>query len=179
MDKLFLNSNLSRISAECGSRGWSRSTSNKYVLAIATGMREGELFALTWNDVDFKGAAVTVSKTLEDIAGQQRTKEPKTRKSRRRIDLPAFSVEVLHEHRKRMLSEGNASGPVFCDRAGGYLRRQNVLRRSLRPLMKAAGVPTIRFHDLRHTSATLLLLAGENPKVVSERLGARRGQHHA
>lgn len=158
-----------------------------YVLAIATGLREGELFALEWTDVDFAGAAVTVQRTLEDIDGHIRVKEPKTRKSRRRVDLPQFAVDALHEHRKAMLAEGHSHCPVFCDTTGGYLRRQNILRRSLRPLVAKANkaaeetaaktgaapevLPSIRFHDLRHTAATLLLLAGENPKVVSERLG--------
>lgn len=70
-----------------------------------------------------------------------------------------------------MLAEGHVTGPVFCDTTGSYPRRSNVTRRSYQPLMKAAKVPQIRFHDLRHTHATLLLLAGENPKAVSERLG--------
>lgn len=142
-----------------------------YVLAIATGMRAGELLGLEWGDVDFENAAVTVQRTLEDIAGHPRVKEPKTRKSRRRIDLPPFAVKALHEHRKAMLAEGYAAAPVFCDSQGGYLRKQNVTRRSFHPAIEKAGVPRIRFHDLRHTAATLLLLAGENPKVVSERLG--------
>jgi integrase len=142
-----------------------------YVLALGTGMREGELFALEWKDVDFPGAAVTVRRTLEEVGGRVRTKEPKTAKSRRRVDLPRFALNALHEHRKCMLSEGNAAAPVFCDQRGGYLRKSNVARRSFRPLMECSGIPRIRFHDLRHTAATLLLSAGENAKVVSERMG--------
>jgi len=142
-----------------------------YVLAVTSGMRSGEMFALEWSEVDFENAAVTVKRTLENIGGRLRPKEPKTRQSRRRIDLPQFAVNALHEHRKRMLAEGHAACPVFCDRDGGYLQRQNVKRRSFDRLIAAAGLPPIRFHDLRHTAATLLLLAGENPKVVSERLG--------
>jgi len=147
-----------------------------YVLAITSGMREGELFALEWMDIDFAENAVTVNRTLENLNGALRVKEPKTKKSRRRIDLPRFAIEALHEHRKAMLAEGHAGGPVFCDTLGGYLRPQNVTRRSFQPIINRANqegedVPLIRFHDLRHTAATLLLLAGENPKVVSERLG--------
>jgi len=138
-----------------------------YVLAIASGMREGELFGLEWSDVDFEAGAVTVNRTLEEISGQFRTKEPKSAKSRRRIDLPRFAVDALHEHRKRMLAEGHATRPVFCDSNGGYLRRPNVARRSFQPIIERAGVPPIRFHDLRHTAATLLLRQGVNPKVVS------------
>ena len=64
------------------------------------------MVALTWTDVDFAGPAITVSKTLEDIAGKPRVKEPKTRKRRRRIDLPTFALEALIKHRKTMMAEG-------------------------------------------------------------------------
>src|SRR5262245_46622723 len=72
-----------------------------------------------------------------------------------------------------MLAEGRdvGSGQVFCDERGGFLRKSNVSRRSFRSVMQRAGLPRIRFHDLRHTAASLLLMAGENVKVVSERLG--------
>jgi integrase len=72
-----------------------------------------------------------------------------------------------------MLAEGNyhAAGPVFCAAEGGWLRKPNFQRRVYRPLQKAAGLPAIRFHDLRHTAATLWLLNDVNVKVVSERLG--------
>ncbi len=142
-----------------------------YVLAVATGMRIGELFALEWSDIDFERAQVTVQRTLEEIGGRLRVKEPKTPNARRKIDLPQFALQALQDHRRRMLAEGHIAGPVFCDTQGGYLRRQNVLRRSFRPLVEAAGVRRLRLHDLRHTAATLLLAAGENAKVVSERLG--------
>ncbi|HTK75455.1 MAG TPA: site-specific integrase, partial [Gemmataceae bacterium] len=62
-------------------------------------------------------------------------------------------------------------GPVFCDTFGGWLRKSNFLRNVFRPLIRRAGVPVRRFHDLRHTSATLLLGLGVHPKVVQERLG--------
>jgi integrase len=84
-----------------------------------------------------------------------------------------YSGQSVSEHRKAMLAEGNyrADAPVFCDTRGGWLRKSNVLRRSFRPILKRAGLPTIRPYDLRHSSATLLLLAGEDSKVVAERLG--------
>jgi integrase len=82
-------------------------------------------------------------------------------------------MEVLAEHRKAMLAEGNyaADKPIFCDTEGGWLRKSNVLRRSFRPILKRAKLPVIRPYDLRHSSATLLLLAGEDTKVVAECLG--------
>ena len=141
-----------------------------YVVALACGVRQGELFALTWADIDLDGAFLTVQRSLEELGGKLRVKEPKTGRGRR-IDLPRFVVRALQDHRRAMLAEGNISGPVFCAPGGGHLRKGNVYRRSFKPLVEAAGVPLIRFHDMRHTSATILLLAGENVKVVSERLG--------
>ena len=97
--------------------------------------------------------------------------EPKTDKGRRRVDLPAFAVAALREHRKRMLAEGHPGPLVFCDSEGKPIRKSNLLRRSFFPLLKEAKVPRIRFHDLRHTAATLLLSQGVHPKIVQERLG--------
>ena len=144
-----------------------------YALWLASAAREGELFALAWTDVDFDGRSVSISKSLEEIDGKHRVKDVKTAKGRRRIALPTFAVDALSEHRRAMLAEGHyrADGPVFCSPDGGFLRRSNVLRRSFQPILKRAGLPIIRPYDLRHTAATLLLLANESPKVVSERLG--------
>ena len=89
-----------------------------------------------------------------------------------RIELSARAVAALHDHRKRALAEGNAASPwVFCNTLGGPLRRSHFHRQDFKPLLKRAGLPDIRFHDLRHTMATLLLSQGEHPKVVQERLG--------
>ena len=70
-----------------------------------------------------------------------------------------------------MLAEGFAAGPVFCNTIGTYLRLSNLTRKSFKPILAAAKLPNVRLYDLRHTCATLLLLADENAKVVSERLG--------
>jgi integrase len=142
-----------------------------YLTALDSGMRPGELFALQWSDLDFDASAVTVTKSLEEIGGALRVKDVKTSKSRRRIDLTRRTVAALHEHRKTMLAAGHAGAPVFCDTDGGYLRIGNVTKRSFQPAVKAAGLGHRRLYDLRHTCATLLLLADVNPKVVSERLG--------
>src|SRR5262249_386584 len=112
-------------------------------------------------------------------------KDTKTGSGRRRIELTPFTLDVLHEHRKRMLAEGQD----FCATDGGFLRKSNFECRSFECVLKRAedqafeeaarlGVdpallPDIRFHDLRHTCATLLLLADVNLKVVSEWLGHR------
>jgi integrase len=144
-----------------------------YVTALESGMRQGELFGLQWPDVDFDGGSLQVQRTLQELRGEFTLKPPKTAAGRRRIELSAFTLAVLNGHRQRMLAEGCdvRTGQVFCDERGGFLRKSNVSRRSFRSIMARAGLPRIRFHDLRHTAATLLLMAGENVKVVSERLG--------
>jgi integrase len=140
-----------------------------YVLALTVGMRQGEMLGLQWADVDLKAGRLSVTHTMTDTG---ELTEPKTAKSRRLVELPAMAVEALWSHKRAMLAEGNAASPfVFCDTQGGYLRRQNVLRRSFRPILKAAELPTIRFHDLRHTAATLMLAEGIHAKVVQEVLG--------
>jgi integrase len=142
-----------------------------FVMAITTGMRQGELFGLMWGDIDVDAGTVFIQRTLEEIDGRFRTKDPKSAKSRRRVELPAVAIEALHEHRKRMFREGHIAGPVFCDHRGGWLRKSNFIRQVFKPMLQKAGLPEVRFHDLRHSHATMLLTLGENPKVVQERLG--------
>jgi integrase len=144
-----------------------------YAFLLDSGAREGEAFALLWSDFDFQGAAVQIMRNLEETAGKLKVKDLKTKKSRRRVTLTGFTMDAIQDHRKAMLAAGlyRPDGKVFCDTAGGYLRKSNVLRRSFRPILKRAKLPEIRPYDLRHTSATLLLLAGVDVKVVSERLG--------
>jgi integrase len=142
-----------------------------YLTALDSGARPGELFALTWPDVDFPGGFISISKSLEDIDGILRVKTVKTPKGRRRIELSTDTMAVLAEHRKAMFAAGFIDGPVFCDTEGGYLRLSNLHRTSLKPLLTKAGLPGVSLYALRHTCATLLLLANESAKVVSERLG--------
>jgi integrase len=142
-----------------------------YLTALDSGARPGELSALLWPDVDFESGFISITKSLEEIGGVLRVKEVKTAKSRRRIDLSAGTLSALAEHRKAMLAAGSINGPVFCDTRGGYLRQSNLRKNSFKPILKRASLPSIRLYDLRHTCATLLLLADEPAKVVSERLG--------
>jgi integrase len=143
-----------------------------FVLALGTGMRLGEIFALKWESVDLDRAALAVKHTLVEVNGQLTLAEPKTAKSRRRIDLPARVVSALRRHRKAQIKEGFPDVPwVFCNSVGGPLRRSHFHANVFKPILEAAELEPIRFHDLRHTSATLLLSAGVHPKVVQERLG--------
>jgi integrase len=149
-----------------------------YVLALTTGMRSGEMLALKWADVDLRSSRLHVRRTVQSIGGAWVFGEPKTAKGRRTIALPSMAVEALREHRTAQLEARLAAGPlwedldlVFPNHSGRPLQRQNVQRMSFKPLLKRAGLPNIRFHDLRHSAATLLLTLGEHPKVVQERLG--------
>lgn len=143
-----------------------------YVVAIGGGLRLGELFGLQWNDIDFAAGTISVIHTLMEVNGKLTLEDTKTTKSRRRVDLPQVAVDALLAHRKRMLAEGFAGvGWVFCNTKGGPMRRSHFHAQHFKPLLERAKLPHIRFHDLRHTSATLLLAAGVHPKVVQERLG--------
>jgi integrase len=153
-----------------------------YVLAVTTGARQGELLALEWPDIDFAAGTVSFTKSLEEVQGKLSIGETKTKRSRRRVQLTTIAIETLKEHRKKMLAERrklrreNSQSPlpahlVFCDTAGGYLRKSNLRRRSYYPILKKAGLPKIKFHSLRHTAATLLLEQGVHPAVMSAILG--------
>jgi integrase len=145
----------------------------RYVLALTTGMRQGELLGLRWRDVDLDAATVAVQRSVSEVNGKLHHNEPKTTSGRRSIALSALAVQALRSHRAAMLAEGYTAPdrPVFCDTVGGWMRKQNLVRRSFKPLLTAAKLPTIRFHDLRHSAATLLLAENVHPKIVQERLG--------
>jgi integrase len=142
-----------------------------YAFALDSGAGPGECFALEWPDVRFDTGMVSIIHSLEDHGGHLRVKGPKRQTRKRHIRLSAHTLEVLHEHRRQALANGFASAPVFHDTRGGHLRNGNVTKRSFKPLLEKAGMPALRLYDLRHTCATLLLLAGVPAKVVSERLG--------
>lgn len=149
-----------------------------YVLAVSTGMRLGELLALRWKDVELDACVLRVTATLKrDKENQWAWAEPKTRRSRRQIALSPIAVAALRAHHLRQYEErlklGLAwtdYGLVFATEAGTPLYGGNVYR-AFQRLQVRAGLPTIRFHDLRHTCATMLLSARVNPKIVSEMLG--------
>ncbi len=142
------------------------------VVAVATGMRKGELLGLRWGDLDLDAATLMVRRQLRARPdGGLALAELKTAKSRRLIQLPATAVDALAAHRARLGAPPSRADLVFTDTRGGPLHESNLLRRWWHPLLERAGLPRMRFHDLRHTHATLLLTQGVNPKVVQERLG--------
>lgn len=150
-----------------------------FVLTLIGGLRPTEVLALRWDDCDFSRGTVRVQHNLlRPKNGGWILEDPKTSKSRRTIPLPSSLVEWLKIHRKaqaaaRLLSKRvyRDRGFVFATAVGEPLDRRNLGRRNLKEIVKAAELPTIRWYDLRHTCASLLIEAGENPKVVAERLG--------
>lgn len=144
-----------------------------YVLAIDSGMRQGELFGLPWDAIDWEQGAVSVRQSLTERCGVLTLKEPKTATSRRRLRLAPWALSAMNAHRQRMVACGlyDKIGLVFVDRRGGPLRKSNFTRRSFDKILARSGVKPIRFHDLRHTAATTWLLSGINIKAVSARLG--------
>ena len=151
-----------------------------YVLAVHTGMRQGELLGLKWSDVDLENRRLSIQRTLTRINNGKHVTlgDPKTRKSRRTVGLTPQAVDALRRHLARQMADierlGDSyqdQGLVFSTKVGTPINPSNLRQRSLAPLLKRAGLPHIRFHDLRHTCATLLLGKGVHPKFVQELLG--------
>lgn len=147
------------------------------VLAITTGMRRGELLALRWKDVDLKRGVLAVTGALQGGRRDRLTIDtPKSGKARS-VALGAVAVNALRAHQARQEEERDLIGPewrdlglVFATEWGDYLS-PSTLRDALDRVLAKAGLPRIRFHDLRHTAATLMLSRGVHPKMASEMLG--------
>ena len=144
-----------------------------YVVCLMCGLRQGEALALRWQDIDFDGGTLRVSRQLQRMrrdgkeSGRLVFSEPKNA-SRRTVGLPQRAVSALKTHRKRQLEEKLAAGPmyqdeglVFASRCGTPLDAQNIVNRYYKPLLERTGLPPIRFHDLRHSCLSLLAQRGE------------------
>ena len=148
-----------------------------YRLAALTGMRRGELCGLRWEDVDFTGQTVRVRKALAMINGTPSVATPKSRRSRRVIDIDDRTTQILQEHRERQLEAAEfvgagwyETGYVFTTVIGTPQHPDNVSKRFV-ALVRSVEVKYLTLHGLRHTHATHLLSMGKNPRMVSERLG--------
>jgi integrase len=149
-----------------------------FVLAIHTGLRQGELLGLKWEDVDLEDGTLRVRRTLATAKGGPVLMAPKTKSSRRSVKLTQGAMDALRSHLKGQLQEIDGAGSlwqenglVFASEIGEFLDRRYLTSRRFKALLERAQLPEIRFHDLRHTCATLLLSSNVNPKIVSEMLG--------
>lgn len=157
-----------------------------FLLALGTGMRRAEIMGLKWQDIDFLLGTLQVRRILTRVPTKARSEkgltyvetEPKTDRGRRCLFLPPLVLDALKRHRVRQLEEKLKAGPawqdhnyVFCTSIGTHLNPTRDMLDQLKALLKKAGLPDIRFHDLRHSMATALLALGTNPKIVQEVLG--------
>lgn len=148
-----------------------------YSTALALGLRRGEALGIHWTDLDLNSGRLMVRTSLQRIDGKLQLTEVKTFRSRRPLFLPKVAVEALKAHRQRQEQERllagsrwQETGLVFTSRAGRPHDPRNALRQFHR-FLALVGIPRQRFHDLRHTCATLLLVQGVSPRTVMEILG--------
>jgi integrase len=150
-----------------------------FYLAITTGLRQAELLGLMWSDLDQDKGTLSIQRQVYRVAGQGLVfTEPKTAAGRRSIVLSRADLDILKQHRTRQLEERLLAGSkwqeqnlIFTSRRGTPIDSSTMTCRDFADIINTANVPKIRFHDLRHTAATLMLQSGVHPKVVQERLG--------
>jgi integrase len=147
-----------------------------YTVALAVGLRQGEALGLKWEDISFSRRTLTVRRALQRAAGKLVFVEPKSATSRRTIPLPTVVIDALHRHRERQGERRHRPGPpwgglVFTSNVGTPIDTRNLVRSYKALLRKARLSPEIRFHDLRHSCASLLLAQGISPRTIMETLG--------
>ena len=151
-----------------------------WIVALATGMRRGELLGLRWQDVDFERGILSVRQTVGALRGKPDVKPPKTRSSIRDVPVPVEVMAALREHRRRQNEQRLALGAVWEDydlvfaAANERPVYPDNLKRDFERLVHLAGVPRIRIHDQRHTHVTLAIAAGADIGAVSQRIGHSR-----
>ena len=142
-------------------------------LAAHTGMRRGEIVGLTWSDLSLAHSRLSVSRTLQNVGGRPVEFAPKTRTSRRTVELDQATLDELRRWRRQLGRDRLPCGPddwMFCNTTGRFLNPESISQLFDR-IVRRGGLPRVRFHDLRHTHASLLVADGTAIKVVSERLG--------
>jgi integrase len=146
------------------------------LLAVTSGMRRGEFLAVRWSDVDLQSGTASIKRSIEQTNKGIRFKSPKARKGRPIALLPIM-VDALKEHRHVQSQQKKLAGAAYqeedliCAREDGAIWKPDSFTADFARLAKKAGMKGVRLHDLRHSHATQLLIAGVHPKVVSERLG--------
>ena len=150
-----------------------------FYLVLLMGLRISEALGLRWQNLDFEKQTLSITHQLQwNRGGGWELVEPKTEQSRRTLRLPEAVTGALRAHRRRQLEDKLISGSkwqennlVFPSAIGTPNKRENIHRRSFKPLLIRSGLPDIRFHDLRHTTGTFLTLQGVPPRVIMAKLG--------
>jgi integrase len=148
-------------------------------LALTLGCRRGELMALTWQSIDFQTNTVTINHSAYKLTGQPiAIKEPKNKSSIRKIAVPQYCIELLKTYRKEQAEYRLSIGNQWQDESNwiftqfdGHIMNPDTPSSWFPKFLKAHGLPHVKFHALRHSSATLLLYSGANIKEVASRLG--------
>lgn len=144
--------------------------------ALMTGLRLGELLALTWKDVNLANGIITVNKALKGSGTSAYVDQPKTRSGYRTVMIPMHTVETLKRHKEnqdiiKAAEEYKDMGIVFASKTGSYANGHNITKRTIKSICKKAGLPPMRFHDLRHTHGSLLAANSLSARAISDRLG--------
>lgn len=146
-------------------------------IAIATGMRRGEILGLRWSDLDDEYTVAHVRRSIQPTRSGLVFENPKTKRSRRAVVLPAFLHGFLQrqredqDHRRAQAQTTWRENNLVIDRGDGSPVNPDTLSSGFTGILRRSGLPHVRFHDLRHAHATLMLQQGVHPKIVSERLG--------
>jgi integrase len=136
-----------------------------FMLAIMSGARQGELLGLKWSDVDWDNSQIRIRRTYNN----QSFFDVKTKGSKREIDLGPEMMKALKKW--KLACSPNKLNLVFPNKAGNPINHNNMVNRYFDPALKRAKLPRIRFHDLRHTKASLMIEQGENLKYIQTQLG--------
>ncbi len=151
-----------------------------FTVTVALGLRQAEILGLQWDAVDLENGTLTVRRQLQRIDGRLELVETKSEEGARPLLLPAVAISALRRHqakqdqeRTECGDEWRESGMVFTSTIGTPLDARHVIRRH-HAILTAAKIPHLRFHDLRHSAATLLLAQGVSPKYISQLLGHKQ-----
>ncbi len=178
--KFFTDSQVSQMLVSASGHRWEA----LYHVAVTTGIRQMELLGLKWSDLDWRMQIIQIRRQFVRPGITKSTnvefEMPKTNFARRTIDLGSQTIRILRTHYEKQQLERQKAGDtwhehdlIFTNKYGGPIHPRNLLR-NYKQLLREAGLPTIRFHDLRHTAASLMLNHGIPVIVVSRRLGHAR-----
>jgi integrase len=148
-----------------------------YTVALTMGLRQGEALGLRWQDVDLEMGYIRISRQLQRVEHKYELVEPKTARSRRLLAVPSAIIGALQEHKNRQSAERDVAGRAWHEtdlvftRRNGYPLSGSVVTHKFQELLAQIEIPQRRFHDLRHSCATLLLAQGVAPRVVMDVLG--------